>query len=176
MAAVRVTKLRLADSLQQGVVWFSTYEGMRAAMAIYDEKAAEVVAAKELAFGFTVDGADAAVGTGADEAAEMDAVDGGLEGVGAAAAAQGGGRRGVAATRARGGSRGGTGGRRGASGCARPAAFGFAALSPAKGARLGSPPRRRGVRERGGEERRTRRGETRGQDGAIDDDRNDGLI
>ena len=89
MAAVRVTKLRLADSLQQGVVWFSTYEGMRAAMAIYDEKAAEVVAAKELAFGFTVDGADAAVGTGADEAAEMDAaVDGGLEGVGAAAAAQ----------------------------------------------------------------------------------------
>ena len=83
-----MTKLRLADSLQQGVVWFSTYEGMRAAMAIYDEKAAEVVAAKELAFGFTVDGADAAVGTGA-EAAEMDAaVDGGLEGVGAAAAAQ----------------------------------------------------------------------------------------
>ena len=37
-AALRVTKIRLSDSLQQGVVWFSTYEGMRAAMAIYDEK------------------------------------------------------------------------------------------------------------------------------------------
>lgn len=41
MAAVRVTGIRLADSLQQGVVWFSTYEAMRASMAIYDEKVAE---------------------------------------------------------------------------------------------------------------------------------------
>ena len=44
MAAVRVTGIRLADSLQQGVVWFSTYEGMRAAMAIYDKKVAEEAA------------------------------------------------------------------------------------------------------------------------------------
>lgn len=47
MAAVRVTGIRLADSLQQGVVWFSTYEGMRAAMAIYDKKAAEEAAEEE---------------------------------------------------------------------------------------------------------------------------------
>ena len=30
-AALRVTRIRLADSLQQGVVWFATYEAMRAA-------------------------------------------------------------------------------------------------------------------------------------------------
>lgn len=47
MAAVRVTGIRLADSLQQGVVWFSTYEGMRAAMAIYDKKVAQEAAAEE---------------------------------------------------------------------------------------------------------------------------------
>jgi hypothetical protein len=47
MAAVRLTGIRLADSLQQGVVWFSTYEGMRAAMAIYDKKAAEVAVVEE---------------------------------------------------------------------------------------------------------------------------------
>lgn len=49
MAAVRVTRIRLADSLQQGVVWFSTYEGMRAAMAIYDIKAADEEKAEEAA-------------------------------------------------------------------------------------------------------------------------------
>ena len=41
MQALRVTGIRLADSLQQGVVWFSTYEGMRAAMTIYDNKQQE---------------------------------------------------------------------------------------------------------------------------------------
>lgn len=56
MAAVRVTRIRLADSLQQGVVWFSTYEGMRAAMSIYDEKKTERVWAEKLRApeGFTV--------------------------------------------------------------------------------------------------------------------------
>ena len=56
MAAVRVTRIRLADSLQQGVVWFSTYEGMRAAMSIYDEKRTELDWAEKLRApeGFTV--------------------------------------------------------------------------------------------------------------------------
>jgi len=56
MAAVRVTRIRLADSLQQGVVWFSTYEGMRAAMSIYDEKRTEQDWAEKLraSEGFTV--------------------------------------------------------------------------------------------------------------------------
>ena len=56
MAAVRVTRIRLADSLQQGVVWFSTYEGMRAAMSIYDEKRTEQEWAEKLRApeGFTV--------------------------------------------------------------------------------------------------------------------------
>ena len=35
-AALRVTRIRLADSLQQGVVWWATYEAMRAATAKLD--------------------------------------------------------------------------------------------------------------------------------------------
>lgn len=44
-AALKLTRVRLADSLQQGVVWFGTYEGMRAAMAHYDKKTAVAAAA-----------------------------------------------------------------------------------------------------------------------------------
>jgi|Transcript_12180 hypothetical protein len=56
LAAMRVTRIRLADSLQQGVVWFSTYEGMRAALSIYDEKKmeSEWCAALSNPDGFTV--------------------------------------------------------------------------------------------------------------------------
>jgi hypothetical protein len=37
-AALRVTRIRLADSLQQGVVWFATYEAMRAATAKMEDE------------------------------------------------------------------------------------------------------------------------------------------
>ncbi len=37
-AALRVTRIRLADSLQQGVVWFATYEAMRAATAKLEDE------------------------------------------------------------------------------------------------------------------------------------------
>ena len=37
-AALRVTRVRLADSLQQGVVWFATYEAMRAATAKLEDE------------------------------------------------------------------------------------------------------------------------------------------
>ena len=40
-AALRVTRIRLADSLQQGVVWFATYEAMRAATAKLEGSAGE---------------------------------------------------------------------------------------------------------------------------------------
>lgn len=37
-AALRVTRIRLADSLQQGVVWFATYEATRAATAKMEDE------------------------------------------------------------------------------------------------------------------------------------------
>ena len=81
MAAVRVTRLRLADSLQQGVVWFSTYEGMRAAMSIYDEKRIEKDWVENLRKpgGFAVAARRRAEASEASEASESSESDAGLD-------------------------------------------------------------------------------------------------
>lgn len=88
MAAFKVTKIRLADSLQQGVVWFSTYEGMRAAMSIYDTKQAGLDWAENLnnPDGFTV--APEEYGKGAEASETNAAVDASVLAVGESGAEQ----------------------------------------------------------------------------------------